>query len=92
MKRKFWVIAAIIVFILLSWTIISFLRLDAKVNYIRDGLGKLQMREEVCGHNIYDCEDFETQELAQKILEFCGYDIHILDKDGDRIACEELQR
>ena len=43
--------------------------------------------------NAYDCSDFETQQEAQDIYERCGgvnNDIHKLDSDNDKIACEGL--
>lgn len=47
----------------------------------------------ICSINAYDCSDFETQKQAQEIYEHCGganNDIHKLDSDNDRIACEIL--
>ncbi|MBU1255395.1 excalibur calcium-binding domain-containing protein [Patescibacteria group bacterium] len=47
----------------------------------------------ICSINAYDCSDFETQKEAQGIYEHCGgtnNDIHKLDSDNDRIACESL--
>jgi len=47
----------------------------------------------ICSINAYDCSDFETQKQAQDIYEFCGgadNDIHKLDSDEDRMACEIL--
>ena len=45
----------------------------------------------ICSTNTYDCDDFTTQAEAQKVLEECGYsDIHYLDGDNDKLACENL--
>lgn len=46
-----------------------------------------------CSDNFYNCNDFKTQEQAQKVYETCGNlpkDIHHLDADGDGVACESL--
>lgn len=47
-----------------------------------------------CSGNIYNCSDFGTQRKAQRCYEYClkqrGYDVHKLDRDKDRIACESL--
>jgi len=48
---------------------------------------------ESCAANIYNCDDFTTQEEAQNIFEQCGAigsDVHYLDADADGIACEHL--
>jgi len=46
---------------------------------------------EDCEANWYDCDDFDTQEDAQYLWEYCGEDdIHNLDGDDDGIACETL--
>jgi len=52
-----------------------------------------QINGVICSINAYDCSDFETQQEAQGIYERCGginNDIHKLDSDNDRIACEGL--
>jgi endonuclease YncB( thermonuclease family) len=45
-----------------------------------------------CSGNIYNCSDFSTQREAQSCYEYClkqrGYDVHRLDRDKDRLACE----
>ena len=47
-----------------------------------------------CSGDYYSCENFESQKEAQDCLEKCnekGFgDIHNLDCDNDRIACELL--
>jgi endonuclease YncB( thermonuclease family) len=47
-----------------------------------------------CSGNIYNCSNFSTQREAQRCYEFClkqkGYDVHRLDRDKDRVACESL--
>jgi len=47
-----------------------------------------------CDTDTYNCEDFETQEEAQKAFEQCsskGFgDIHQLDNDSDGRVCETL--
>jgi len=47
----------------------------------------------ICSSNTYNCTDFKTHAEAQQVFEFCGginNDIHRLDADKDRIACESL--
>jgi len=41
-----------------------------------------------CRANIYNCDDFATQEEAQLMLKKCGEDVHKLDRDKDGRACE----
>lgn len=47
-----------------------------------------------CSSNIYNCSDFSTRAEAQDCLQHClaqvGYDVHVLDRDEDGIACESL--
>jgi endonuclease YncB( thermonuclease family) len=47
-----------------------------------------------CSGNIYNCSNFSTQREAQRCYEYClkqkGYDVHRLDRDKDRVACESL--
>jgi len=38
----------------------------------------------------YNCDNFETQEQAQYVLETEAGDPHDLDRDGDGVACESL--
>jgi|GEM_PF-2918534 len=48
---------------------------------------------ESCEANIYNCDDFATQQEAQNIFEQCGSigsDVHYLDADNDGLACEHL--
>lgn len=45
-----------------------------------------------CDGNYYNCDDFGPQADAQACFDYCwrmvGYDVHRLDRDRDRIACE----
>jgi len=45
-----------------------------------------------CDGNYYNCADFGPQADAQACFDYCwrmvGYDVHRLDRDRDRIACE----
>ena len=45
----------------------------------------------ICNWNAYNCSDFSTQAKAQHTFEYCGYDIHDLDRDNDGLACESLK-
>ena len=69
----------------------------------RDPIGDRTFTEEIennnleicdCSANLYNCDDFETQNSAQECFHFCnvetGRDIHGLDNDGDGSVCEGL--
>lgn len=47
-----------------------------------------------CSTNFYNCSDFKSQTEAQEVFDYClsitGYDVHKLDKDGDKKVCETL--
>ena len=49
---------------------------------------EFQSEPDNCSYNTYNCSDFKTQEEAQKVFELCENDIHDLDRDHDRVACE----
>lgn len=38
----------------------------------------------------YNCDDFKTQEEAQRVYEQCGTDVSRLDGDKDGVVCEAL--
>ncbi len=49
----------------------------------------------MCDRASYNCDDFATQEEAQKTFETCGFeenDVHGLDRDKDGVACEGLPK
>ncbi|HEC66133.1 MAG TPA: hypothetical protein ENI23_12640 [bacterium] len=89
-SKKLMIGGAIIIFLLILSGTIYLLRLEAKINFIWEGLGKLQMREEVCFKNNYVCGDFETRENAQALFDFCNTNTRLLDRDEDGIACENI--
>ena len=44
-----------------------------------------------CEDDSYNCADFDTQGEAQRVYDQCGSDdVHGLDRDGDKVACEGL--
>ncbi len=43
------------------------------------------------GADVYNCEDFGSQEEAQLVYNFDFSDPNGLDADGDGVACEELE-
>jgi len=48
-----------------------------------------------CSANVYNCSDFQYQEDAQYVFEYCGgvgNDVHVLDNDKDGVACETLPK
>jgi len=48
-----------------------------------------------CESDSYHCADFATLDEAQDCFDYCwalrGFDVHGLDADGDRVACEGLK-
>lgn len=47
----------------------------------------------ICSVDSYNCGDFETQEQAQEVFDYCNElygDVHNMDNDGDGIVCESL--
>ncbi len=64
----------------------------------RDAKGNLTGRTigQLCGDkakDVYNCDDFATQEEAQAKMEECqlnGKDVNRLDGDKDGVACEHL--
>lgn len=44
----------------------------------------------ICSYNAYNCADFSTHAEAQAVFEYCGSDVHRLDRDNDGSACETL--
>ena len=61
----------------------------------RDEDGNLLNLGRICdaqeeGFYDYNCDDFETQQEAQRVYEQCGTDINRLDGDKDGIVCEAL--
>jgi hypothetical protein len=48
-----------------------------------------------CSRDAYNCEDFESQEVAQACFDYCqkivDEDIHDLDRNRDGVACEDTQ-
>ncbi len=65
---------------------------DAKGNLTGETLG------DACGDkakDVYNCDDFATQQEAQEKMEEClalGKDVNRLDGDKDGIACENLPK
>ena len=47
-----------------------------------------------CESDRYECADFATHDEAEDCFDYCGtlrrLDVHELDGDGDRVACEGL--
>jgi hypothetical protein len=57
------------------------------------------LREYICSSDVYNCEDFSSQEEAQQVYNLClelngeeKKDIHRLDSNGDGIVCENLPK
>ena len=63
----------------------------------RDSDGNIINTQRICdaqteGYYDYNCDDFATQEEAQRIYEQCGTDVSRLDGDKDGIVCESLPK
>ncbi|MCI5050912.1 MAG: excalibur calcium-binding domain-containing protein [Candidatus Pacebacteria bacterium] len=61
----------------------------------RDADGNLINTQRICdaqaeGYYDYNCDDFQTQEEAQRVYAQCDTDISRLDGDNDGIVCESL--
>ena len=91
-------VSAIILTIVLVIILIFKIKLD-KATYIegdaniQEQIDKLFNTHNNCTDDIYNCDDFTTQQEAQDTFELCGgtsNDIHGLDNDNDGIVCESL--
>ena len=63
----------------------------------RDENGNLKNIGMICdaqdeGFYDYNCDDFETQNEAQRVYDQCGTDVNRLDGDKDGIVCESLPK
>ncbi|MAQ77396.1 hypothetical protein CL684_02630 [Candidatus Campbellbacteria bacterium] len=61
----------------------------------RDAEGNLINLEQICdaqdqGFYDYNCDDFTSQEEAQRVYEKCDTDVNRLDGDNDGMVCEHL--
>ncbi|MBT3304210.1 hypothetical protein HN592_04395 [Candidatus Woesearchaeota archaeon] len=43
-----------------------------------------------CQEDLYNCNNFTSQEAAQEVFDLCDEDVHHLDSNNDGIACESL--
>jgi len=64
---------------------------------IEEEIQELFNTHDNCTDDIYNCDDFTTQQEAQDTFELCGgtsdsesNDIHGLDSDNDGVVCEGL--
>lgn len=61
----------------------------------RDENGDIIMASACSHESDYNCDDFDTQEEAQEVYDYCqfggGNDPHRLDGDGNGIACQDLK-
>jgi len=64
---------------------------------IEEEIQELFNTHDNCLDDVYNCDDFATQQEAQDTFELCGgtsdsdsSDLHGLDGDGNGIACESL--
>ncbi len=48
-----------------------------------------------CSDDVYNCENFESQAVAQACFDYCqrveNEDVHDLDRDNNGVACEDTQ-
>ena len=64
---------------------------ESKVEQGADGNWLIE--DERCQAENFNCDNFEYQEDAQELFEYCGgltNDIHRLDGDKDGVVCEAL--
>lgn len=61
---------------------------------IQEQIDEMFESRDKCFGDIYNCNDFTTQQDAQDTFELCGglegNDIHRLDSDNDGVVCEGL--
>jgi hypothetical protein len=88
-KIIIWIVALVVVLGLLIFAVVKLSNSEGNNSEEPEGNSS---ETYVCNENYYNCGDFETQEEAQQVLEYCGAeeDIHGLDLDGDGVACESL--
>ena len=66
---------------------------ESKIEKTDDGHWKINDKE--CQKEAINCDNFDTQEEAQKMFEYCGGtvdDVFSLDRDKDGKACEALPK
>jgi len=72
--------------------VLGLLLIAALVTIAYMGIEPLREKKYCSGGDEYNCEDFATQEQAQKIYELCSDyndgDINKLDKNSNGVACE----
>jgi len=95
------VLAVLVTIVLVVLLIINF-KFDKSNNEINNSDTQEQIDELFGSHNncaddMYNCDDFDTQEQAQEMFELCGgtsgsdsNDVHRLDSDKDGVVCESL--
>ncbi len=102
-KSNKWKWALIILFVILSIILLVFVFIYYFSNLEDLSQTPNQTTEQgtdtesfICDTDYYNCEDFETQEKAQVIYDYCqeqgAGDIHGLDNDNDGIVCESLPK
>ena len=105
MKRKTLVIILVLA-ILVTSVLVVLVIIDLKTDKgiikpfdsdTQEQIDELFESHDDCSSDIYNCDDFTTQEQAQEMFELCGgtsdsnsNDIHGLDNDGDGVVCESL--
>lgn len=92
-------VSATILTIILVIALIFKFKFDKSNNEINDSdiqeqIDELFGSQDNCLDDVYNCDDFTTQQDAQDTFELCGglegNDIHGLDSDNDGIVCEGL--
>lgn len=91
-------IIAIIILVILILGVLAFFVItgnsDDTTNNNLDQTQPAGSGEFACDTDLYNCADFETQNEAQEVYDYCsdlGFgDIHGLDNDGDGMVCEGL--
>lgn len=90
---KKWLTWVIVLIVLFGLVVAGLLLVRLKFKSATDNVN---INDEIdCSSDIYDCNDFSDQEIAQITYKKCisevGHDVHNLDKDSDGIACESMR-
>ena len=91
-----WLFAFVLIAVILALAIWALFAIRDNIKINKQGQNTLPVQDSkdiICNSDSYNCDNFESQEEAQKVLDSCGKetDIHRLDSDGNGMACESLK-
>ncbi len=100
MKKKNLKVLLIILLVIFILALLLFvIQLISKKSTVIDLDSEIQkeidelFEHNICTEDVYNCNDFSTQEQAQETFELCGgtnNDVHGLDGDNDGVVCVSL--